>query len=186
MNRKIAAVGIAVLAIGQLLIVPSAWAQKKTSPPVIAVVDVQAVMQSAEAPKGIRAQMQKAQASFQQSLQGKNDELKKVDQDLQQQRTVLAPDAFQQRQREFEQKVEAAQRDIQERRGKLEGAFNGATQQVETAVVQVVSQIAGESGVTVVLSKSAAIYVAADLDITKEVVKRLNSKLPSVNVAIPK
>ena len=188
MVRRIVITTLAALALAQLTAVPGAWAQRKFPTPVIAVVDIQAVMQTAEAPKGIRAQMQKAQAGFQQGLQGKNDELKKLDQDLQAQRSVLAPEAFQQRQREFEQKVADAQREVQERRGKLDSVFNNAFQEVEAAVVQIVNQMAKESGTTLVLNKGTAIvlYSQPDLDITQEVIKRLNAKLPSVAVAIPK
>jgi outer membrane protein len=184
--QKLVVAGFAALALAQFAAAPPALAQRKLSPPVIAVVDVQAVMQTGEAPKGIRTQVQKAQATFQQTLQTKKDELKKLDQDLQQQKSVLAADAYQKRQHEFEQKVSDAQRDVQERRGKLETAFNSAMQQVETAIVQIVEQIAKESGATLVLTKQAAIYAQPDLDITQEVVRRLNARLPSVAVALPK
>jgi Skp family chaperone for outer membrane proteins len=164
----------------------AAWAQKRLPAPVIGVVDVQSIMQNAEAAKHIRTQIQKAQSTFQQSLQGKNDELKKLDQDLQQQRNVLAPEAFQQRQRDFEQKVSDAQRDVQERRGKLETAFSNAMQQVEAAVVQIVDQLAKESGASLVVNKAAVLYSQGELDLTPEVLKRLNAKLPSVAVVVPK
>ncbi|MFI5001769.1 MAG: OmpH family outer membrane protein [Reyranellales bacterium] len=186
MTRKTAILAAALLLLGTLATASTASAQKRFPTPVIAVVDVQAVLQTAEAPKGIRAQIQKAQASFQQGLQSKNDDLKKADQDLQAQRSVLAADAYQQRQREFEQKVADAQREVQDRRGKLETAFNNAMQQVETVIVQIVDQIAKESSATLVINKGAAIYSTADLDITQEVVRRLNARLPSVAVALPK
>jgi len=75
---------------------------------------------------------------------------------------------------------------VQDRRGKLETAFNNAMQQVETVIVQIVDQIAKESSATLVVNKGATIYSTADLDITQEVVRRLNARLPSVTVALPK
>ena len=186
MTKRLAVSLLAALAVALAAGAPAALAQRKMPAPTIAVVDLQAVMQSSDAAKGIRAQIQKAQSTFQQSLQGKNDELKKMDQALQQQRSVLAPEAFQQRQRQFEQKVADAQRDVQVRRTKLETAFSGAMQQVETAVVQIVDQLAKEGAYTLVLNKGATIYSQSELDITQEVVRRLNAKLPSVAVALPK
>jgi len=184
--RKIIVPTLAALALALLAAVPPASAQHKFGTPVIAVVDVQLVLQTAEAPKGIRAQLQKVQSTFQQNFQGKNDELKKLDQDLQQQRSVLAADAFQKRQHEFEQKVAEAQRDVEDRRNKIQTAYNNAMQQVETVVIQIVEQIAKESGANIVLTKGQTIYAQPDLDITPEVIKRLNAKLPSVAVALPK
>src|SRR5208282_4645830 len=183
MVRRIVVTALTALALAQLTAVPAAWAQRKFPAPVIAVVDIQAIMQTAEAPKAIQAQAQKAQAGFEQGVKGKDDEFKKLDQDLQAQRSVLAPEAFQQRQREFDQKVADARREIQERRGKLKAAFDNAFQQVESAIIQIVDQMAKESGTTLVLPKGGAIYAQAELDITQEVVKRLNAKLPSVAVA---
>ncbi len=186
MTRRTVMLAAAVLLLGPLALTPAASAQKRFPVPVVAVVDVQAVLQTAEAPKGIRGQIQRAQTGFQQGLQSKNDELKKADEDLQAQRSVLSPEAYKQRQHEFEQRVADAQREVQERRGKLETAFNAAMQQVETVVVQIVEQIGKESGATLVINKGAAIYAAPDLDITQEVVRRLNARLPSVSVPIPK
>lgn len=186
MTRKILVLGIAALALGQVMTAPSAFAQKKIPPAVIAIVDVQRITQTAEAPKGIKAQIEKARAGYQQTLQGKNEQLRKLDEDLQRQRAILSPEALQQRQKEFEKKVAEAQHEVQDRRAKLEAAFGGAMQKVETAVNQIVDQIAKENGITLVLPRAAIIHASGDMDITSEVLKRLNAKLPSVAVTIPK
>jgi outer membrane protein len=183
-NRKTLALGIGMLMLCGLSATGAAWA--KPSPPIIAVVDVQAVMNGAEAAKGIKAQIDKVRTSYQQTLQGKNEELRKLDEDLQRQRSLLAPEAYQQRQKEFDQKVAEAQREIQVRRSKIEQALGKAMQHVEGTVKQIVDQIAKESGFTLVLPKAAVIHAEPEMDITREVLKRLNAKLPSVTVNIPK
>jgi len=188
MMRNIAGLAAAFCALALVAVAAPASPQAKRggANPVIAVVDTQAIMQNAEAPKGIRSQIEKARNSYQQTIHGKEEELRKLDQDLAQQRSILSAEAFQQRQRDFQQKVADAQKDVQERSHKLETAFGGAMRKVEEAVFQIVDQIAKEQSLTLVVPRQSVIYAAADMDITAEVLKRLNSKLPSVNVTIPK
>ena len=188
MNRTTIALTIGLLALGQTAWSPAAGAQtqKKIPTPTIAIVDVQLVMQNSEAAKGIRTQIEKVRTSYQQSVHGKEEELRKLDQDLEQQRSILSPDAYQQRQRDFQQKVADAQKDVQDRRQKLETAFGKAMQQVQDALVQIVDQVAKEQAISLVLPKASVIHSGDDMDITQEVLKRLNSRLPSVSVAIPK
>lgn len=196
MNRKITTLAIGLTALAQLAWIPFAAAQtqtqtqtqapKKIPTSAIAIVDVQLVMQNSEAAKGIRSQMEKVSNNLKQTIHGKEEELKKLDQDLEQQRSILSADAYQQRQRDFQQKVADAQKDVQDRRQKLDTAFGKALQQVQDAVIQIVDQIAKEQSITLVLPKSNVIHSAEDMDITQEVLKRLNSRLPSVSVALPK
>ncbi|HLI14047.1 MAG TPA: OmpH family outer membrane protein [Alphaproteobacteria bacterium] len=187
MRKAIITLGFAALVLAQLGGATLASAQAKRSPtPAIAIVDVQAIMQNSEAAKSIRTQIEKVRNSYQQTIHGKEEELRKLDQDLEQQRSVLSSDAFQQRQRDFQQKVSEAQKDVQERSRKLEAAFGSAMEQVQHAVLQIVQQIAKEQNITLVLQRAGVVYAPEDMDITQEVLKRLNSRLPSVNVTIPK
>jgi Skp family chaperone for outer membrane proteins len=165
----------------------AAWAQaKKYSAPVVAVVDIQAVMGTSEAAKNIKTQIDKLRAGYQQTVQTKNEELRKLEAELQQQRAVLAPDAFQLRQRDFDQKIAEAQKDVQDRRAKIEVAFEKAMQTVETTVTQIVAQIAKENGITLVLPTQAVIHAEPDMNITAEVVKRLNARLTKVPIDVAK
>ena len=49
----------------------------------------------------------------------------------------------------------------------------------------VIAEIAGEMQYQIVLPKSQVVVVANSLDITSEVMKRLNRKLPQVTVSLP-
>jgi outer membrane protein len=193
MNRKIiVSAGAVLISIG-IAALSTAWAQTATPPagkkfptPTVAIVDINQIMQTSEAAKSLRSQLDKARAGFQQTLQSKNDEFRKMEDDLQRQREVLSPEAFQQKQKEFQQKVADAQRETQDRRNKSEEALGKAQLQVETALNQIVDQIAKEQGITLVLTRQAALHFEPEMDITGEVVKRLNAKLPSVTLAFPK
>jgi Skp family chaperone for outer membrane proteins len=58
-------------------------------------------------------------------------------------------------------------------------------QKVNEAMVQVVSDIVKERQYQIVLTKTQIVIVQTALDITPEVLRRLNRKLPTVAVSIP-
>ena len=88
--------------------------------------------------------------------------------------------------RELWQKGAKHQNDAQERESKLDGTFRGASQKVTAAIEQVVDQIMKERKFSVVLPRSAFIGTPAVPEITEGVLKRLNQRIPSVAVDLPK
>ena len=60
-----------------------------------------------------------------------------------------------------------------------------AARTVETTLRQVIEQLVTERKLMLVLSKSQMMYAAPGLEITDEVLKRLDAKLPTVKVPSP-
>jgi hypothetical protein len=52
--------------------------------------------------------------------------------------------------------------------------------------LQIISEIAAERKANLVLTRAAVLFETDGLDITAEVTKRLDAKLPSVTVNLPK
>ena len=53
------------------------------------------------------------------------------------------------------------------------------------AINEIISDLARDKGLDLVLQRPAVFYAGPDLDVTQEVLSRLNRKLPSVTVNIP-
>jgi Skp family chaperone for outer membrane proteins len=98
---------------------------------------------------------------------------------------VLSPDAYEAKRREFEKKVVDVQRRVQDRSRQLEQTFGGARNDVGKTMRKIVSDLAGERGFNVVLEVAQLNYSAPDLDITAEVLKRLDQQMPTVKLALP-
>lgn len=180
-----------VLAIGLLALemaagVHVASAQEKSPATNIAVIDMTFVLQTSTAAKNLRAQVEKIRADFQREIIHKQDEMDKIDQSLVRERPKLSDRDFQQRLRKLRQTVANNESDMQERQSNLDGAFRGASQKVVAAIEQTVDQIIKERKFSVVLPLSSIIGTPAAPDITQEVLKRLNQRMPSVAVDIPK
>ena len=153
---------------------------------VVAVVDVQLILQESAASKSIQKQLEAQRETYQNEISKQEDRLRSVEQELNRQRTVLSADDFGQKRREFEQQVADVQRTVQARKRVLDQAFNESMTKVRDAVLQIVTEVAGEQKATLVLAKQQVVLAEKSLDLTSAVLDRLNKKMPSVPVTVPK
>jgi outer membrane protein len=153
--------------------------------PGVAIIDVQRLQRDAAASKSIKAQLEKQFAVHQQEITKQENELRSAEQELSRQRTLISPEAFAERRRQFETKVANLQRDVQNRKRELDKSELAAQRTVEQALADIVQQLVTERKLTLVLSKNQTIFAAPEFDMTEEVMKRLNAKLPSVKVPPP-
>jgi Skp family chaperone for outer membrane proteins len=151
----------------------------------VGVVDIQRIMRESAAAKSIQGQIEKLRASYQQEITKQENELRTAEQELNRQRTLVSPDAFNERRRQFEQKVGNLQRDVQNRKRALDQSFSTAMRNVENSLREIIEQMVAERRLNLVLIKSQTIFNAPELEMTDEVMKRLNAKLPSVKVPPP-
>ncbi len=161
-----------------------AWAELPAS--VVAVVDVQFILQEAAASKNIQKQLEAQRETYQNEISKQEDRLRAVEQELNRQRSVLSPDDFGQKRREFEQQVADVQRTVQARKRVLDQAFNESMTKVRDTVLQIVTEVAGEQKATLVLAKQQVVLAEKSLDLTSAVLERVNRKLPTVPVTVPK
>ncbi|MDA0306287.1 MAG: OmpH family outer membrane protein [Proteobacteria bacterium] len=187
-----------VALLGFLFVISPSMAQQKTPakdpagkkrvvelPFPVAVLHVQSILSDAKAVKSIRDQVTKFGSSFEKEIQKERDAIRTANQELARQRTILAPEAFAEKRREFEQRVVEVQRLVQKRQRELDTSRNEAMAQVNSSYVEIVSAIAQEQNLALILKKDQTAFSVKTLDITQDVLSRLNKKLPTVKVKKP-
>lgn len=165
---------------------PAAQPGEPLKAPVVAVVDIQRIMQESSASKGIQKAIESQRDSYQKEIQTLEDKLQSAENELRKQQTVLAPDAFAAKRRDFEKQVSDVQRTVQTRKRTLDTAFNDAMGHVQKAIYDIVQEVADERGANVVIPRNLVVLFASSLDVTEPVLERLNKQLPTVAVTIPK
>ena len=168
------------------LICPAAGVAQSIPPPTIAVLDVNHILKESRASKSVRPQVAKLRKSFQAEVKRQEGVLRKADQELKRKRSVLAPEAYAKRRRDFEEHAKRAQRDVRERRKLLEQALGAARAQLRKTMFQVVAKLAKEKKLNLVLPRRSVVLSVKQLDITAETLKRLDKKLPTIKVRLPK
>ncbi len=183
---------VAVIAVIALAALVLAWLQpwvhdgadaQKLPTTVAAVIDYQRVLREAAAARSIREQIESRRKAYQEEISKEEQRLHEADKAFAKQRSVLTPEAFAEKRREFEQEVAEVQRLVQERRRALDELSAEALNQVKTALIEVVTSIADERGFNLVLPSSEVLFFSRRIDVTEEVLAKLDARLPDVQVS---
>lgn len=154
--------------------------------PVIAVVDLQKILRESLAGQSVGKQLGTIRKGFEDEIRKDESALRQADRDLASQRALLAPEAFAQRQQELRGRLAGLQRKANERRRALDIALQTAMNKVRNVLFRVATDLAKERNINVMLPKNSVLLIAKSLDLTEVVMERLNAKLKSVKVEVPK
>lgn len=149
---------------------------------VAAVIDYQRILRDAVAARSIRDQIEVRRKAYQEEISKEEQRLHEADKAFAKQRSVLTPEAFAEKRREFEQEVAEVQRMVQERRRALDEVSATALNEVKKALIEVVTSIADERGFNLVLPSSEVLFFSRRIDLTEEVLAKLDARLPDVRV----
>jgi outer membrane protein len=202
MGRNSFVFGVALLS--ALSVLPSAFAQTPAAapatapatapvvagppltPPTVAVVDMQRVLVESAAGKSIQSQLDTERRKIRDQITRMQDELKSQQNQFIRTRSVMAPEAANEQQQQLQRKEADAQRTLQERQEAFQKGESDAVNVVGDNMRDIVQQIAAERHLGLVVRKEVVISMSdKNMDITDDVVQRLNTKLPSVTVTIP-
>jgi len=75
---------------------------------------------------------------------------------------------------------------VQAKRLAMQQSLNDAMDKVKNVALEVVADIVKERRANLVLEKQAVVYEPEGMDVTADAIKRLDQKLPSVPVNLPK
>jgi len=151
----------------------------------LGILDVGQALQNAAAVKGIRSQLGSYMDAYRSDTQKEEQSLRSTQDELARKRTVLSAEAFATERQKLEKRLADAQAKVQDRRQSLERVHAEAMQKVQDVLAKIVTSIADEKKLTVILRKDQTVYAAAAYEITDEVLKRLDKQLPSVKIGNP-
>lgn len=153
--------------------------------PTIALVDMQRVVVESAAGRSIQAQLDTERRKIRDQLSKLEEDLKAGDNELRRQRPILQQEAFNEQVQALQRKQADYQRLAQERQEAFAKGQNDAVNVVVDNVRDIVQQIAAERHISLVLQKQVVISMTdKNMDITDDVIGRLNTKLPTVTVSV--
>lgn len=161
-------------------------APAKAPAPSIIIVDITQILRDAKAAKGIQAQLDHETESYSKEVSQQENELQKLRDELERQRTVLSQEAYTAKTREYQQRFDTLDKSVQSKRQALQQSYQEAMTKVEHAALEIIADIAKERNANLVLARAAVLFQSEGFDVTDEAVSRLDRTLPSVAVTLPK
>ncbi len=160
--------------------IPKADAQ--VTIPIILVIDRAQLLSESEAGKDIAEQAKALQETITKELQAEFDELKKEEEQLIAQQSLLAPEIIQERatklqikQRDFEVTQQVKNREFQ-------ATIANAQGEIGEALEPILGDIITERSGTLLIDRSNVMFAIPDINVTAEALKRLNENLKAVKL----
>lgn len=144
----------------------------------VGYVDLQKALNMSAAGKAAKEKMKAKFKDYDASVQKKQDELKKLKEDLEKQAMLLSAEARAAKERDYQQKVKDYQRltkDIQEELQQTDADF---TRKILEEIFKVVQQIGKQEGYTLVFEKteSSILYASDGIDMTDRVIQAFDKQ----------
>jgi Skp family chaperone for outer membrane proteins len=176
---------LVVLLLLIVCVAPRSVAADESVVPHIAVLDVERVRRNAAAVKSIQAQLSTYVEAYRRETQKEEQEIRSARDELANKRADLSQEAYADERRKLERRLAEAQGRVQQRRSSLEQVSAVAMQQVQDVLGKVVAELAEQQKWTLILRKDQVVLFAPGLEITDEVLRRLDSRLPTVPISDP-
>ena len=150
----------------------------------IAIVDLNLILSDSKAAKNATKQFEAFQKSTEDEILASDKKMLDERNKLIEQQSVIAPEAFELKAKDYEKKLQTYQVEKQEKLRKLEGGLQRARNEILENVKPILEELSKELGVTVILEKNSVLLSASNMDITENVIKKLNKKLPKIKVSL--
>lgn len=177
------AVAIATAAGGIAVPLHSAAAQSAQNVPlVVGTLDLQTILKQSKAGQSLEQALVAKSKAINADIGKTEQGLRAKRQQLEQQRSSLPPADYQAKLGELEKEFDALRKNATAKRKELELARNKGLEQISKTLDTVIRDIAQKRGLTLVINKSLVVLAADNWDITTEVQKGLDAKLPKVSI----
>ena len=163
-----------------ICIAPAAQA----APPTVAIVDVEKILAESKAAQSLQKQIQAKKESFQKEFSVKESELKKTETDLMAEREKLSAEEFGKKRKAYEEKILETRKLFQKRRNSLDEGLNVAMSELRKNIAQATTDVAGEKKYDIVLTRDSVLIADKALDITSDVLKKLDAKLTDIQLKV--
>jgi len=150
----------------------------------IAIVDLNLILLDSKAAKSATKQFESIQKSTEEEILKSDQSMLEERNKLIEQQSVIAPEAFEIKAANYEKQLQAYQAEKQNKLRNLEGSLQKARNTILESVKPILEELSKELGVTVILEKNSVLLSATNMDITENVIKKLNKELPKIKVSL--
>lgn len=150
----------------------------------IGLIDLEGVLRASKGTAKVRELLDKQRLLFQQEFSEREAGLQQRERELTSQRELLSEDSFAEKLAQFEADVATIQKEIQYRREAIDLAFQEAQSKLRRIALEIVTEVAGEKRLDLVLIKDSVLIFRPTLNISDEVLQRLDERTKNARLEV--
>ena len=148
----------------------------------IGVLDLEQIIKDSKAMRDIQTKVNKKQDDYQKEITKKQNDLEAEQKVIEGKKNVLSKEGFEKEIQKFEKKVDELKNYVDRKQNSLKKASIESMSKVNEIVKEIVDDIAKDRGFKIIVSASQTIYFNDTLDVTEEVLTKLDKKITKVDV----
>ncbi len=148
----------------------------------IAILDIKKIISESIAAKKASQKIKSKLSEYQLEIDLKSSKLKKEQDKLLEQASLLTQEAMQNKQAEFVKKIKALELEVNKKKENLDKINISVISEIEKNIDIIVQKIALDKDINLVFSKSEIILTREVEDITEKVTEELNTKLTEIKI----
>ena len=150
----------------------------------IGVLDLNRVLLDAKAATGAAEEIDKIAKDIEEELKNSDEDMIQEQNKLIEAQTIMAPEAFELKRKEYEEKVQNYNILRQNKLMSVDRLVESSRNKILDELKPILEGISETKGITVILEKGTVILNAETMEITDEVIKALNKELPKIEVSL--
>ena len=147
-----------------------------------AVIDMKLVLAKSSAFMTLQKEIQKIEKNYKEEIQNEEGLLKKEQEKMLAQKSVLSAEEFKEKEDTFRQNVNKIQGKVEKIRRELESTMAKGMQVIQQEAVKHMKEIAKKEGYLLVFDANTTVISADRINISNIVVDKLNKSLPKISI----
>ena len=149
----------------------------------IGVIDLNKILSDADAAINAAEQIEEIAKEIENEIKLSDEEIIKEQNLLIESQSIMAPEAFESKRNAYESKVQNYNNERQSKLVKIDELIAVSRNEILSAIKPILEDVSNEKGLTIILEKTSVMLNAEKMDITNEVLKKLNKSLPTLKVS---
>ncbi len=149
----------------------------------IGVIDINRILSDADAAISAAEQIEEIATEIENEIKLSDEEIIKEQNLLIESQSIMAPEAFESKRSEYEIKVQKYNGERQAKLVRIDELIALSRNNILNAMKPILEEISNEKGITIILEKASIMLNAEKMDLTNEVLKKLNKSLPTIKVS---
>ena len=151
----------------------------------VVIIDFMEIQRSSLAGKDLLRQAENHRAELEAEQQRLQTDSRNTQAELARQQEIMGQDAFEEKVRAEQQRLAIAERDFRDKNNRIQIAARRADRELQSALTPIYQDIMRGHNANIIMDRSQMILSGPGMDVTREVIEKLDAALPTLKMVVP-